>query len=813
MGFIIRAFSVLAGSEEFPFGSSDDSLRIIRSKTILTKSVQCIIDANQGWELDQDRNPTSTDYTDIPTRGGGTSRPGLFLRNSISGCKLFVSCFGSDAEYGIKNFGNNSIAVVQNDTRLTGLIFSMIPEDSTSEFGDPSTETFIPEDATRLYGTSPCFSVSYAYNPTNKYYYIYYFLVNPYCIAVYANFSYNEIDAPITFLYSPTFAVGRILESVAHGEENLSSKYGVLVFRQYSTSSESGSSVYTQTIAKTYGGSSAYITGTATSNSTGFNNTGCVVSKADGSWIGSSDNSHYRLMYFAMNANSLLFQQSSGNIAWSALGIQVYSDDLGTYGIVPNDGFKGVIDTTLFRAIADGVKGQTFDNNKFYCPENNKGLLVGWDSSNYDYMYIDLVLGLRWDPSNSTWLEETFDVDGDWWGGLQSSSDANKLSALGVNYSTNSSSSQWAGTVGSILYDTNHTFEIVELYSDMGTTPIEWDRNNFYIENNNPFRESGSDYNNRALLIASFNALNTEVMSWKVRIKKKKPLVDGVVYLSADKQSVTISSSFSQNVYDEDGNLIPLATIIEGGDRYIILNYYSSSDDISGSWDPKIYLYSLNGNLVLQNDSVSSVTIQRVTYRLVENPPPPPPQVVAGYFSSNKSPINLTMSYYYPVYDESGTQLKIAPEKSYLPKKYILSDESEIEIPSADATKTYFAMTSNQSPDLSIYHTLYNVINNVVSIVYESKPANLITAWVSDDKSAQTVGPWSVKFLYDESGSRIPIPQGLCVVAYYYVNGEKIYNDDIYVSMSDSSGKLRIGAKNDVLIEKVEYSVQPVPTM
>lgn len=188
-------------------------------------------------------------------------------------------------------------------------------------------------------------------------------------------------------------------------------------------------------------------------------------------------------------------------------------------------------------------------------------------------------------------------------------------------------------------------------------------------------------------------------------------------------------------------------------------------------------------------------------------------ETVTAYLSTNKSPINITMSYYYPVYDDTGTQINIKPEKSYLPKKYILSDESEVEIPSADATKTYFDMTSNQSPALSVYHTLTNNINNVVNLVYEIRPANLITAWVSEDKTSQTVGPWSVQFLYDENGNRISLPQGLCVVAYYYVNGEKIYNNNIYVRMSDSGGRLRVGAKADIVIEKVEYSVQPVPTM
>ena len=816
MGFITRAFSVLAGSEEFPTGSGY-VLRVQRSKVLLTKSVQCIIAANQGWVLDTNRNPTDTDYTDIPPSNPSddVSYPGLFLRNNISGCKMFISYF-SCYYGGIKNFDGKSIITIQNGTTHNGLIISIIPEGSDKEFGDPTTTTFLPSDATRLFGTMPyVITRDAAYDPPNNYGFEYTFGVTPYCIFVYATHNdQGAITDPETYLAVPVYACGRILESVAHGEKTTNAKYGVIPFRVKPGDWESWCTVYNQTI-KNISGDDVRLAGMMIASENepyGFGNTGCSVSRYNGEWISGSDGDNYKVIFYAVNPNLLTFNQVEGNIVWSSLCVYVHTNDLTTYNIVPNDGFKGILDTTLFRAISYGTRGQTFDNEKFICPESNVGWLIGWSPSNEPLLQVDLVLGVRWDPTNNVWLAKTFSDDGDWWGGLQSSSDANTLSALGVSYSTNSSDSQWAGTVGSILYDTNHIFEIIELYSDMGTTPIEWDKNNFYVENNNPFRESGSDYNNRALLIASFNALSTEVKSWKVRIKKKKPTVDGVVYLSANKQPVSINSSFSQNVYDEEGDTIPLASILEGGDRYIILNYYTSIDDISGSWDPKIYLYSLSGNLVLQNDSGSAVTIQRVTYRLVENPPPPPPEVLEAYFSSNKSPVDITYSSYKFIFDGTGTSLKIEPEKSYLPKKYILSDESEIVIPSADATKTYFYLTSNQDPGLSIYHTVTTTINNLVRLVYETRPATLITAWVSADKTAQTVGPWSPQFLYDEDGNRIIRPDGLIVVAYYYVNGEKIYNNDLYVRMSDYDHRLRISAKADIVIEKIEYNVQPVPT-
>ena len=188
-------------------------------------------------------------------------------------------------------------------------------------------------------------------------------------------------------------------------------------------------------------------------------------------------------------------------------------------------------------------------------------------------------------------------------------------------------------------------------------------------------------------------------------------------------------------------------------------------------------------------------------------------ETLIAYFSSNQSPVNFEYSSYHSLYDETGSKLLLEPEKSYLPAKLILSDATEIEIPSADATKTYFALTSNQDPALSIFHTLTSSINGVVRLKYELSDASLITAWVSEDRSVQTVGPWSLRYLYNESGDQISIPQGSTVVAFYYTNGEKIHNVDLSVRVTDSGGKLMIGAKSDILIEKVEYSVQPVPTL
>lgn len=386
MGFITRAFSVLAGSEEFPTGTGE-TLRVQRSKVLLTKSVQCIISANQGWVLDVDRNPSDIDYTDIPPSSSSPlydpSFPGLFLRNTISGCKMFISFF-SGQYGGIKDFDGKSIVTIQNGDTHNGLIISIIPEDSDSEFGDPFSDKFLPDDATRLYGTAPYqTTIDAAYDPNSGWVYEYYFGVTPFCIFVYA--SHNEsgtIETPL--LAVPVYACGRILERVAHDETTVNSKYGVLPFRVYDSSYESWCYVFTQVI-RDFKGNEVEVPGmtdTSLNSPFGFGDSGCSVSKYDGSWISGSDGNNYKVISYTINPFPLMFYHSDDSTQWSAIGISVNAYDLNEYGIVPGDGFKGILDTSLFRAIAGGTKGKIYDNGKFYCPEDKVGWLLGWDPSN-----------------------------------------------------------------------------------------------------------------------------------------------------------------------------------------------------------------------------------------------------------------------------------------------------------------------------------------------------------------------------------------------------------------------------------------------
>ena len=387
MGFITRAFSVLAGSEEFPSGS-DNALCRQRSEVLLTKSVECIISANQGWQLDQ-RTPTSTSYLEIPAINNGPSIPSLLLRNTESGCKMFISYCGSNSSFSIKNFNGCSNLRSSTGSAQCGLIISIIPDSSKNEFGDPSTETFIPDDATRLVGSSYSYSyINPANNPTSGWGYEYYFGITPFCVFVYAShLDSGAIKTP--FLYVPIYACGRILESVAHGETTTNALYGVISFRVYATQYEAWAYVFCQDILDITFGNTFTTIGTGTRhNNVRFSLPIDDVSRVDGSWIGNAYNDHYKIMHFAINPNILGVSQFSGNVAWSAIGVAVtvnynaYPDEISVYGITSTDCFKGILDTNLFRAIANGKSGTLYDSGKFYCPEDNIGLLLGWDPSN-----------------------------------------------------------------------------------------------------------------------------------------------------------------------------------------------------------------------------------------------------------------------------------------------------------------------------------------------------------------------------------------------------------------------------------------------
>ena len=62
MGLKFKRVNFTAGTTDFPTGDTD-ALRRTRSENVLKACVQAIIDCDCGWQLDNNKNATITDFT------------------------------------------------------------------------------------------------------------------------------------------------------------------------------------------------------------------------------------------------------------------------------------------------------------------------------------------------------------------------------------------------------------------------------------------------------------------------------------------------------------------------------------------------------------------------------------------------------------------------------------------------------------------------------------------------------------------------------------------------------------------------------
>lgn len=396
MGFKMKAFMVQEGTVEFPSGTTD-AIRRQRSEVLLSKSAQCLLDCNCGWQLDTSRNATVTSFVDIPSIGTTPKQmPGLFFINTISGCKLFLSYFGTNIySYGINNFGSTSNFRFNPTYRHGGLCASIIPEGSNSVFGDPTTSTFIPDDATRIcgtaYGSSSSTTYSNAgYNPTSGYYYKFYIWATPTVFMIYIT-HHDTSDLGFWVTPIPIYACGKIFGSVANQSDNsIISKYGTIIFREESGSSgEAWATVIESSVANLVtNGGSFKVPGYTGS----FGSKVCSIcfSDSSGAWINgkvSSSAPYHNQTYFpaAFYALGVSSFSSSTDVLWSPIAVYMATSDISVHYIAPGCAFKGYLDTDLFRAAAftSMPVSTRFDNGNFYyAKDTNSALILGWDPSN-----------------------------------------------------------------------------------------------------------------------------------------------------------------------------------------------------------------------------------------------------------------------------------------------------------------------------------------------------------------------------------------------------------------------------------------------
>lgn len=396
MGFKFKRIDFTAGSAEFPTGTTD-ALRRTRSENVLKAVAESVIASNAGWILDANRNATVTDYSNVPTWDNSKTFPGLFFVNTISGCKLFMAYFGGtlDNSYAIKDFGRvndnaTDIFGYGKNARHAGLICSIIPDGSNSQFGSSFDSSFLPSDATRLIGTLfkytySSFSFANAYDPTASNTYSWGIYISPYAIAISANYGNTTPN-----LLAPVYATGRIIGTVAHQTDSaVNSKYGVVIFKR-AEDNEGKGNMFINSANYSFGLSGTiYAPGVPTYSSDGFGTyTSASIAKADGTWLNANNNDgNVNALFYtsdlAQLSGRMYNSTGTGKSRWVPLAVAIISADINTDGVVPGDGFKGYLDTDLFRC-ARGTYGQQFDNGNFICPQNDYNLLIGWNPDNTD---------------------------------------------------------------------------------------------------------------------------------------------------------------------------------------------------------------------------------------------------------------------------------------------------------------------------------------------------------------------------------------------------------------------------------------------
>lgn len=382
MGFKCKVCNVLGGSEEFPTGSTN-ALQRQRAEVLIKKCAQCLLDCNVGWQLDTSRCATLDSFINIPNLSTNyLDAPGLLFTNSISGCKLLM--FYEPNNMGTKNYNSSSSFLYSTSTYHSGLCCSMIPGNSSSVFGDPTTETFYPNDATRVVGTyyrsgSPSHNAPAAHNPQSDMYYTYYILATSECVAICSTYGSS---ASTTNPAVPIYAVGKIFGMLTNSSDSTpQSKYGTIVFRVETLGYEAWAAVIC-TAVSAYNNQDYTCIGWYRQSS---NYCPICFTNAQGEWINGVNTSNRRKnYYFPMHYTMLSPYQFniSGSIAWCPISAQTTADDISNIGVVTGNGLKGFLDTDLFRAISNGSAGLRFDDHKFYIPETNIGLAIGWDPSN-----------------------------------------------------------------------------------------------------------------------------------------------------------------------------------------------------------------------------------------------------------------------------------------------------------------------------------------------------------------------------------------------------------------------------------------------
>ena len=398
-GFLLKHCHFEVGSADFPNTTTYEAITLKEQK-IVKSVVELLLNSGLGWELDYTRNLTTDDFCDCPNKGklgaGSTvanyKSPCLFLKNTVSGCKLFISylcscSYGGFAIYDSENnlvFDDNMVINFHNNggnytMRTCGLLMSIIPP-SEENFGQNFDSNFLPPHATRIigsmnqeYSSSPSTSTSqYVCFPNSRSSYSLdvYLWIKSDCIG----FGYKHNNNLI-----PRYFIGNIFSYLANSADNhFYSSYGVIVnlnsYYQDYNGDPCNELKYT---SFNYNSSTAAAGGSINVFGNGLNNLKTYSGGA--SPLGSNSCFTSSGVYLNGNARvysvacysfqellkgSYLFKQSGNQIAWFPIAMFVCTNDLENYGVTETNGFKGFLNTDLFRSTnSTATNGTVLDDN------------------------------------------------------------------------------------------------------------------------------------------------------------------------------------------------------------------------------------------------------------------------------------------------------------------------------------------------------------------------------------------------------------------------------------------------------------------
>jgi hypothetical protein len=372
-GFVAADYAFIC----YPRSGNDSSYVELKVKEILSGVTQAIISTNQGWVYDSNYTESSSSFVQI---GTGTSveskRFAQFLINTITGSKLLVAYTPTPSS----NLFDFSVRVKNNGAYYSsGLSMSMIPGGSNNTWDvseNCTTKNLISEDGTPIIGTvidSNSKSTFLSYDNVSQRQSRYVVVVKQDVIHCF----WQDINSGYL---NGCISVGKIFGNLCNSNDSgLKSKYGAITFIDGNVNGEtyygSGSS-YAPNLNIRGNGFSLYCIG---ANNCSWLTMACFA--ADGE-------KRTGWSTFLMNTNPVAqfgyaTQSSTSNkTAFGAFLCGVNLNNLdASVGIVPGNGFKGYLDTDIFRSVYYEFPYNTLlDDGKFIYV--GSGLAIGWDASN-----------------------------------------------------------------------------------------------------------------------------------------------------------------------------------------------------------------------------------------------------------------------------------------------------------------------------------------------------------------------------------------------------------------------------------------------